>query len=274
MKDMKDPFLIHGPLRGPCSICGTPAQLTVDHVPPKGIAKGAAMEMRALMDRLSIDKVEGKFQLSQGGVKFRSLCPRCNNERLGAECDPELLALCNHADRVMRSPLALPPSFTVDVRPMRVLRSIVGHMLATESGRQPVGPMEEAMADFFLDTRLPPPRQLECFYWPYPFNDQVILREVSLGRMGGHPPLFFKLLKFYPLSFMLTWERHEATWDFRMQDLARYRRLGNDDTAALVIDLQAVPPQRWPEAPLNDCMLMMAGKPMIAEPRNVSKQRR
>lgn len=231
------------------------------------------MEMRGLMDRLSIHEVRGKFQLSQDGVKFRSLCPRCNNERLGAECDPELLTLCNHADRVMRSPLALPPSFAVDVRPMRVLRSIVGHTLATQSGRRPLGPMEEAMAEFFLNTQLPPPPQLECFYWPYPFNDQVILRDVTLGRMGGHPPLFFKLLKFYPLSFMLTWERDEPTWDFRMQDLARYRRLSNDESAALVIDLKAVPPQRWPEAPLSDCMLLMGGKPLMAEPRRSRGQK-
>lgn len=83
---MKASFLVHGPLRGPCSICGSPAQLTVDHVPPKGIARGTAMEMRDLMDRLSVTEVQGKFQLSQDGVKFRSLCPRCNNVRLGAEC--------------------------------------------------------------------------------------------------------------------------------------------------------------------------------------------
>lgn len=271
---MKDPFLIRGPLRGPCSICGTPAQLTVDHVPPKGIARGTAMEMRDLMDRLSVHEVQGKFQLSQDGVKFRSLCPRCNNERLGAESDPELLAFCNHAITVMRSTLALPQSFTADVRPMRVLRAIVGHMLATQSGRQPTGPMEEAMAEFFLNTRLPPPRQLECFYWPYPFNDQVILRDVTLGRMGGHAPLLFKLLKFYPLAFMLTWERDEATWDFGMQDLARYRRLSNDDRSGLVIDLKALPPQRWPEAPMGDCMLLMGGKPMIAEARRGLKRTR
>jgi hypothetical protein len=231
------------------------------------------MEMRDLMSRLSIYQVEKRFELSQDGVKFRSLCRRCNNERLGAECDPELLALCNHAHAILQSPLVLPPSFSIDVRPMRVLRAVVGHMLATESGRSPAGPMEEAMATFFLDTRLPPPRQLECFYWPYTFTDQVILRDVSLGRMGGHPPLFFKLLKFYPLAFMLTWERDEATWAFRMQDLARHRRLGNNDEASLVIDLRAVPPQRWPEAPLSDGILLMGGKPMIAEPRAGKKKR-
>jgi hypothetical protein len=246
----------------------------VDHVPPKGIAKGTAMEMRDLMDRLSIGNVQGKFQLSQDGVKFRSLCPRCNNVRLGAECDPDLLALCNHADRVMRSPLALPPSFTVDVRPMRVLRAIVGHMLATQSGRAPVGPVEEAMRDFFLDTRLPPPQQLECFYWPYPFTDQVVLRDVALGRLDGRPPMLFKLLKFYPLSFMLTWERDVAAWDLWMPNLGRHRRLSNDDTAALDVDLKAVPPQRWPEAPLTDCVLLMGGKPMMAEPKRGARRNR
>lgn len=264
---MRDPFLIRGPLRGPCAICGTPDNLTLDHVPPKGATRITAVEMRDLTARLSMDGTQGRCELSQDGVKFRSLCRRCNNERLGAETDPELVKLCNHADAVLRSRLVLPSSFAIDVRPMRALRSVVGHLLATESGRQPNGPFERAMAQFFLDTKLPPPRELECFYWPYPYTDQVILRDVGLGRLGNGTPLVFKLLKFYPLAFMLTWQRDVATWDFLMPDLAAFRGLTNDAVASVSIDLRAVPPQRWPEAPLGDCALLMGGKPLHASPR-------
>lgn len=84
---------------------------------------------------------------------------------------------------------------------MRVLRAVAGHLLATQSGRSPVGPFEEGMAEFFLNTRLPLPHQLEYFYWPYPFNDQVIVRDAGLTRLShGQSPLIIKLLKFYELS--------------------------------------------------------------------------
>jgi hypothetical protein len=265
---MKDPFLVRGPLKGNCSICGERDALTLDHVPPKGATRISAMEMRDLMDRLSISDLKGRYELSQDGVKFRSVCRRCNNERLGAGCDPELISLCNHADTVLRSRLMLPPSFTVDVRPMRVLRAVAGHLLATQSGRRPAGTFEEGMAEFFLNTRLPPPRQLECFYWPYPFNDQVIVRDACLTRLGyGQSPLIIKLLKFYPLSFLLTWERDETAWAFRVPELTQFRNLSNDDVRPVNIDLRVVLNQRWPEAPMSDTAIMFGGRPVHATPR-------
>lgn len=269
---MKDPFLIRGPRNGPCSICGTPDALTIDHVPPKGATRIGAVEMRDLMERLSIEGLSGKYELSQDGVKFRSLCRICNNERLGAGCDPELVSLCNHADATIRSRLILPGTFSANVRPMRVLRAIVGHLLATQSGRVPVGTFERGMAQFFLNTKLPPPPEMECFYWPYPFNDQVILRDVSKTKLGtGISPLLFKLLKFYPLSFMLIWQRDASVWPIPGAELTRYRGLSNDDTASIAFDLRSIPHQRWPEAPSDDEAIMMGGRPMYARPRTPTK---
>jgi hypothetical protein len=271
---MKDPFLVHGPLKGPCSICGAQDSLTVDHVPPKGATRISAMEMRDLMDRLSVSGSKGRHELSQDGVKFRSLCRICNNERLGAQCDPELIRLCNHADGVLRSRLILPATFAVDVRPMRVLRALVGHLLATQSGRRPVGPFEEGLASFFLDLRLPPPRELECFYWIYPFNDQVIVRDAALTRLGhGIAPLVFKLIKFYPLAFLLTWERHETSWPYQMPQLTRFRDLSNDEAVPMTIDLRVKLPQRWPEAPTGDGAVLYGGRPMHANPREFKSKK-
>lgn len=272
---MKDPFLVRGPLKGPCSICGTPDALTADHVPPKGATRISAMEMRDLMERLSITGLKGRHELSQDGVKFRSLCRVCNNERLGAECDPELIRLCNHADNLLRSKLILPDTFAVDVRPMRVLRALAGHVLATQSGRLPAGPFEEGLATFFLNTRLPVPQELECFYWPYPFNDQVIVRDAALTRLGvGITPLVFKLIKFYPLAFLLTWERDKASWDFRMPQLTRFRDLSNDKVAPVTVDLRVKLPQRWPESPMSDCAVMYGGRPMHASPRKTKSNKK
>jgi hypothetical protein len=248
--------------------------LTVDHVPPKGITRGTAMEMRDLAGRLSAEGAARKFELSQDGVKFRSLCSTCNNVRLGSDADPELISLCNHTHALLQARLILPSSITVNVRPMRVLRSIVGHLLATESGRKPNGLFELALASFFLDTSTQLPRAVECFYWPYPFTDQVILRDVALTRLGhGRAPLLFKLLKFYPLSFMLTWERDEKAWDFLMPNLAIHRRLTNNDVTPVAINLRVVPPQRWPEAPTNEAAQLIGGNPMHATPRLPGKRR-
>jgi hypothetical protein len=82
----------HGPRVGRCNICGTSGPLTEDHTPPKGCYPPTAVELHSVVTRLNRDADgAGKPRLSQNGVKFRTLCGRCNNGLLGSDYDPPLI---------------------------------------------------------------------------------------------------------------------------------------------------------------------------------------
>lgn len=169
---MKNRFEVRGPAIGPCAICGTLGPLTEDHVPPKGAQRLAQVEMAQLWRRLNAQqKGERPPQFSQNGVKFRSICKVCNNVRLGAESDPEFLRFTKGVveviGHVQSTSLVLPRKLTVRAEPTTVLRSVVGHMLALNVGRAPRGPMEEAMAQYFLNPAKPLHRAMDVLYWLY-----------------------------------------------------------------------------------------------------------
>lgn len=243
---------IRGPEFGPCAICSQPGKLTDDHVPPKGASRLKQTEMMHLIAGIAAEPPRKGNRTTQDGVKFRSICAKCNNDRLGKSTDPDLISLCNEVHRLVTIPLSLPPHIFVPVRPQRVLRSVVGHILAYGIERTPEGPFEESIAAYFLDTGAEMPSQLDCFVWIYPYNDQLIVRDALLKDL--HKPqddfVTFKMLKFYPLAFMLTWER-PPSYDFRFTNLCSHRGSAYDDAVDLRIDLRSPPPRRWPEAPVS-----------------------
>ena len=266
---MRDSFAVKGQTRGRCSICGVDDELTFDHVPPKGAARIGAMAMRSLGDRIGAPAPMARFRRAADGVKFRSICAACNNSRLGVGADPELARLCNGAHDAYFS-VTRGVTFGISARPMRILRAICGHLLATVPGRSPVGTFEQGMQVFFMDTSSIPPTELECFYWPYPYNDQVIIRDVTMKRLGVGNAMSFKLLKFYPLAFLLTWERETDNFQFQMRNLNAFHTLSNDDEALITVALPGMPRQRWPEMPVkgDDYLTLWAEKAAThAEPR-------
>ena len=163
----------------------------------------------------------------------------------------------------------MPRTFTCEVRPQRVARAVVGHVLGFGLNRVPSGPFEEALAAYFLDFSAPMPREAELFYWIYPYNDQVLVRDAMWmdTRVKGPPGVIFKLLKFHPFAFLLTWERHSA-YNFGFRNLGQFRSYGIDDYAPLIVDRELLAKRRWPEAPVVDSSVTFYGRDaMVAQPR-------
>lgn len=229
--------------------------------------------MSALWKRLSASpKEERPPRFSQNGTKFRSICSTCNNIRLGAECDPFLIDFTTKVARLLSqiqsTRIILPPLFEVTTQPLVVLRAIVGHALALNVGRGPRGPLEETMAEFFLNPAKPVHRAFDCFYWLYPYNDQVFVDAAVLTHSlgSGRGGTYFKLLKFYPLAFMLTWE-HQGHVHYDLQNLCNYRRLDYTGEVGVVIETSKPPHQLWPECPMGTSAVLYGGSPRLVEPR-------
>ena len=150
-----------GPKVGRCNICGTSGPLTEDHTPPKGCYPPTAVELHSLVTRLNRD-ADGvsKRRLSQNGVKFRTLCGRCNSGLLGTEYDPALIRFVGTLRQALQSTLHLPPVLSVECQPQAVMRAVLGHMMAQGLDRYLKGPLTEYIRDYMLDRSLPLPTGL------------------------------------------------------------------------------------------------------------------
>lgn len=250
---------------GQCNICGEQARLTVDHVPPRSCRVIGNGELRSLVERLSPGAgVPRRARRLQNGVSYRSICLRCNSEKLGAEYDPALAEFCTRVRTIAESSLELPKWLSVRIRPQRVMRSVLGHMAAQGVNRYQKGPITEPLRDYLLDPSTALPNGLRVYYWLYPFRGQVLVRDAVRMRLGVNEPILFWLLKFSPLAFMVTFNE---TGDpaYRHTRLDPY---GGDPIDAETDVSLAVSPlvhEHWPEAPDNDGAVMYGEQANFAQ---------
>lgn len=259
-------YQTYGPVEGRCNLCGKQARLTEDHIPPKGSPRVSAVALQSLLQRLTATEAGGKARRSQSGVKFRSLCAACNNGVIG-RYDREYCDFTNEVASRLRSPLMLPPRLAIRARPQRLMRAVVGHLLAFGFNRPPEGDMNEALARFVLNESLPLPPQAGLYYWAFPAREQVVIRDVVYLELkqGLDQPFVFNLLKVFPTAFFLTWQQPEAL-GFLVESFEPYRSVGIDEEAELPLALTGLPPAMWPEAPTETSTVLYGGDPLHATP--------
>ena len=122
-----------GKKEGFCNICGVYTKLTRDHIPPQGCVKPKAVELKTLAAYLT-EPIEKRGTISQSGLNVRSICEECNSTRLGTEYDPALVDLSHRVSSLVRASreqgIVLPERISVTVQPQRLVRAIIGHVLA------------------------------------------------------------------------------------------------------------------------------------------------
>ncbi|MGH8536216.1 MAG: hypothetical protein ACREXM_07055 [Gammaproteobacteria bacterium] len=126
----------------------------------------------SIVDLLCVERPKRSTRFSQDGVKYRTLGKKCNSERLGLGYDPTLVSLSNNVRAYLESVLHLPSEMRTKTKPNRLVRCVVGHILAHGVGEHRAGTMIERLTDYFLDESLPFPEELKLYYWVYPYNDQ------------------------------------------------------------------------------------------------------
>jgi hypothetical protein len=248
-----------GPRKGRCNICGDFDTLTEDHVPPKGTVGISNRELIRLAKHLHVK--EEKPRQMQDGVKFRTICPRCNNELLGLQFDPAIKQLCEEIALPLRvkknHSLSIPSPYRVVTKPQLVARSVIGHLLAAHL-RDDMGspllsaPFPDAMRAYFLETSSPLPEELQIFYWLYPSEVQVIIQNRGISwSTGNSATLCCSVLKFFPLSFFVVYQIPEEV-DVHVPQLLQNRSLPADAEACLEIDISNIPRSDWPENPADN----------------------
>lgn len=258
-------MITRGPKTGRCNICGMDGPLTEDHTPPKGCVKPTAMDLQHVTARLGADKaIKTK---AHDGVKYRTLCARCNNALLGGRYDPVLIDFTRNVTDLLSSQLLLPGALAVPTKPALLMRAIWGHLAAVGVDRYRKGPRTEEWRDFFLDDSLPVPAGVNFYYWIYPYRRQALIRDagaMDLSIAGAGQALFWSM-KFYPIAFTV-W-MPQSGWVLSSRDLATYRTASPNDFADVLIDLDSVPHELTLEAPTDTQAIFFGKDSVVANSR-------
>lgn len=236
-----------GPQRGQCNICGQFGPLTEDHTPPKGWMKPTQVMLKHISHHLGAGP-DLKGRHSQNGVKYRTLCARCNNN-LGAHCDPALIEFVDQVGRCIMSEIHLPDVMKVRTQPQAVMRSVIGHLSAQGVDRYLKGAETEAVRDYILNPALPLPAGIHVYYWLYPYRPFVLFRDAAYADLrSGAQVVAMWLVKAFPMAFLVTWKGTMPT-DEPVMELSAWRNAPFNTQAELPLRLRPLVLPTWPEAP-------------------------
>lgn len=254
---------------GKCNICGSEGKLTEDHTPPKGCIKISQVELQHITSHLSLETPSGRGRLLQNGVRYRTLCHSCNNTYLGTKYDPPFIDFVNTVGSYLKTELYLPTSIDTEIEPQKIMRALLGHLSAQGVDRYDKGKDTLPIKNYFLDKSLPLPDFIRIYYWAFPFNNHVMVRDCSYLDLRANTPFIIWFVKFFPIAFMVTFRQPDEI-TLNLSELSRWRNEPIDFKAVEKVRLRNLPPQFWPEAP-SDMNLIMYGQEAIVSSRYKNK---
>ena len=204
----------------------------------------APLDQYTILERLAGRSLKPNRMLTQNGVKYRTLCERCNSYLLGGGYDRTLNEFTLTVGRFLNTTLPLPSQVAIATKPARLLRSLFGHLLAAKAELEHSKP-DEAMRQYVLDrvARVPPALNVSYFVYPYP--DFVIIRDVVMpARRGRFDSMgIFSILKYFPIAYIVTnVKEYEG-----LQSLSFHCPENLDQVVDIPISLESVQACDWPE---------------------------
>lgn len=262
-KNLRTRVSTKGSTHGYCAICKESATLSRDHVPPRCCGNIDTH----ILEFLHSGKPTVSTQ-SQGGTHFRTICSKCNGDRLGLLYDPALGEMTNevkfYAQKAYEGSISLPDTIQVKVQPQKIARSIIGHLMAavaTDEIKEPdcSSPVNQILRNYFLNQDSPLPDEAEIYYWIYPGKKQTVLKHFAKQESFGGKLIFGSCLKFPPLGFCITHNSPELQ-HLGVRKLLKNKDLQLDQEVNININLYEVPPLDFPEKPGERGMVMLANQ--------------
>ena len=241
-------------LEGYCRICGDFSRLTVDHIPPKACGNALPVEVEFFHKKKTI----------QRGLSAKTICGKCNNERLGAMYDNELVRIYREMDLYYQTSLYLGSRFVrLNVDTVSLVKSAIGHILAANFSdkiklqrllSEPLS--DEGIFDEYRDYFLGRSNQLENFdvyYWYYPFKNIKLIPYYGFvpDYFGtGNYPVFGTLFKFFPIALFFL---HKPS----SKSLLKFPTIPTDHQLPfLQVDMRREVHELWPDRP-DDKMIVL-----------------
>lgn len=248
-----------GAEHGYCAICKKFGKLSKDHVPPKGCDNIRDKQLKTILAHLSPAQ-KTPVAHSQNGSHFRTICEECNNTLLGTKYDPEVIKWRNEV--IQHTSTESYKFFSEHViKPQKIARCVIGHLLAANAVPQIQDPNNNApayssMRNYFLNENEPLPENLKIYYWIYPYRPIVVVRALSKCVLGSGKQIAGDLLKFPPFGFFVEWHNSNNA-AFNLPTLISNRKGDIDSTEKITLDYRKILPWNFPETPARDEVILL-----------------
>jgi hypothetical protein len=164
--------------------------------------------------------------------------------------------------------LQLLPFTYVRTKPVRVIKSLLGHLLSAKKT------IDESVFDnnvreyLFNDTAVLP-NDINILYWIYPYDCTIILRDFYMPAKRGDTSNFMacQVLKYFPLAFMIT-DKEEY---HGLPSITMFKDVSIDAEVDLRINLLRVESLDWPERIDSSNLILATDETLngiIATPKN------
>ena len=168
----------------------------------------------------------------RSGIKYRSICQRCNGDILGTydKAYKEFVQSVAQELHIQRDKPV--NSIVVSTQINKVCRAMIGHVLAARSKFESEPIPENEMRAYFLDEK----KKMEgirLYTWLYPYSTIIILRDyVARGYSNmTHPYGVISHVSSYPLAYLVAAEEQDCWID----DLGVYTTENIDDSVAVTL---------------------------------------
>lgn len=252
-----------------CNICLQSFPLSDDHVPPKSITSKRDALVTSWLEKqlLTNNSLSSKPFISQSGVKFKTICRDCNSRM--SEGDTQLRDLASNVHRMIESPLSIPRPVTFRTCPNLIIRSVLGHLLASKSKTDKVT-FDEQVRPCLQNFSLPIPSNVHIFPWIYPFKKSFIIRDLIMYKLGTPRDSFSisHVLKFYPLAFLIS-DNPEFEG---LKNMDEFHSIPFNQPMELSLDLGKVNEEDWPHSIKYQDLIgfgTTGGEAVIAEQRGL-----
>lgn len=238
---------------GPCNICKRPSVLTWDHVPPKGGIELLPVQLNNFFCKLKgTSATEAIMARSPDGVKFRTICEDCNSY-LGAEFDEVINKLNSDITELVSSQLILPATIMVKTCPLKLMKGLVGYLLAARIDFWDA-PYENELRDFVLNSGRTSLKKVYIAYFIRAHASTITIRDLVMPKIRGNFSDFgfFSIMKYFPVGFIFSDQPNYAG----LSDLNSFAAANYDDETELPIRLKNHFNEHWPEEPNKDNILM------------------
>lgn len=243
---------------GICNLCRLEKKLSWDHVPPKGAISLSPVEMRSIAQIMTMSKANQKPRFCQDGVKFRTICEDCNG-MLGREFDLTLKEFSIAVSRYLKSSLRLPEKASFKTKPNRLARAILGHLVAAKVDVEP-SLFDDKVHDLFASTSHSLPTDINIYYWAYPYDTTIVMRDFALADFGEEQKNipFCQMLKYFPVAYLVS-----TTSTFEgLPKLNPLLSEGLDEEIEVPIDFNHAKHHSWPERP-EGMRVLFGGEAMM-----------